>query len=165
MAIRKHRKTNRRSRRVKRSRRVSRRSRRNITRKYRMRGGVQHAVRFNVILVQGGVDQSIAFIEDHKQDLIMKFQQIRSEMVQTGDLPEDEIERFEFNHLGGNEFEMKFELLFQQGSQANINTVRKGHVEAVFDQIADETIVIDNVTYDIEIETSNNNNNNNNSQQ
>lgn len=158
MPIHNKRKTNRRSYRVKKhSRRVSRRHR---TRRHRMRGGAQHIIRFKVILVQGGVDQPIAFVEEHKQDIVMKLQQIRSEMVQTGDLPDNEVERFEFNHLGENEFEMKFEVIFQQGSQANINSVREGHVEAILDKFAEEYIVINGVRYSIEIETTENNNNN-----
>lgn len=110
----------------------------------RQRGGSEHGVQFRVDINASGVS-----VAEHAQDLIMKFKNDISELIQEGDINDSDITKVEFSYMPQiNQFQMRVESTYQGN---NANFVIKDNINTMFEAMEDSSILINGVEYDIEI--------------
>ncbi len=139
------------------SRRISRRNRR--TRRRAMYGGAQHVVRFKVVFLEDedayndNEDLSDAeivnLVTQNSNKFYDEFNRVVRELIEAGELNENDVKNFEFDYLGENRFEMKFEVL-HQGEQAQ--KIGQETCDLVFEGFQYAAVNIDDKNYAMHIE-------------
>lgn len=123
-----------------RSRRVSSSRRRAL----RMHGGAQQVVRFKVNFLED-IDANndaddlsdaeiVNLVSQNSNKFYDAFNAVIRDLMESGEIDEEDTENFRFTHLGENRFEMKFELLnqsqlSQQIAQETIDLVIQGIID------------------------------------